>query len=123
MKGADLLGRTHQPLFDDFRSHPNAFQVIAAEHVTTENGTGLVHMAPDFGEDDYVACQSNNIGVLQSVDNEGNFTDAVSEFAAKTSKKPIQKSFARLRRWAGSVRHDTIQHSYPFCYRSGTPLI
>ena len=123
MKGADLLGRTYQPLFDDFRSHPNAFQVIAAEHVTTENGTGLVHMAPDFGEDDYVACQSNNIGVLQSVDNEGNFTDAVSEFAGQNIKEADPKIIRKIKEMGRLVRHDTIQHSYPFCYRSGTPLI
>ena len=60
--GSQLVGRHHRPLFSYFAEHPNAFQVIGSSHVTTGDGTGLVHMAPDFGEDDFNACSGWNQG-------------------------------------------------------------
>lgn len=122
-KGATLVGRSYEPLFEDFRQHPNAFQVIVSDHVTTEDGTGLVHMAPDFGEDDFAACQKNGIGVVQSVDNEGNFTEAVSQFSGQNIKAADPAIIRTIKEMGRLVKHETIQHNYPFCYRSGTPLI
>ena len=80
-----MLGKQYQPLFDDSNS-PQRISIIESAHVTTEDGTGLVHMAPDFGEDDFAACKANDIDVVLSVDNEGNFTDAVSLFAGQNIK-------------------------------------
>ncbi|MGB0647674.1 MAG: isoleucine--tRNA ligase, partial [Bradymonadia bacterium] len=121
--GSDLIGRKYQPIFEDFIDHPNAFQIIKSDHVTTDDGTGLVHMAPDFGEDDYNACQNYGIDVVLSVDDEGNFTDAVSAFAGQNIKAADPEIIRAIKNMGRLIRHDTIQHSYPYCYRSGTPLI
>jgi isoleucyl-tRNA synthetase len=123
LTGADLIGQRYTPLFDYFTGHPNAFQVIASDHVTTEDGTGLVHMAPDFGEDDYAACRAVDIGVLQSVDDEGRFVGAVTDFAGRNVKEADPDIIKHLKSVGRLLRHDTLQHSYPFCWRSDTPLI
>ena len=123
LTGSDLIGRKYLPIFEDFNDHPNAFQIIKSDHVTTDDGTGLVHMAPDFGEDDYNACQNYGIDVVLSVDDEGNFTDAVSAFAGQNIKEADPGIIRAIKSMGRLVRHDTIQHSYPYCYRSGTPLI
>jgi len=121
--GADLVGTRYEPLFPYFVDQPNAFVVIEAEHVTTEDGTGLVHMAPDFGEEDFVACRAAGIDVLESVDDEGRFTEAVGEFAGRN----VKEADPDLIRWikdAGRLfRRETLVHPYPFCWRSETPLI
>ncbi len=123
LTGAELVGRRYTPLFDYFTGHPNAFQVIASDHVTTEDGTGLVHMAPDFGEDDYAACRAVDIGVLQSVDDEGRFVGAVTDYAGRNVKEADPDIIKHLKSVGRLLRHDTLQHSYPFCWRSDTPLI
>ena len=83
------MGKRYQPLFDYFVEtvSDSAYAVIASGHVTTEDGTGLVHMAPDFGEDDFNACKEAGIGVLQSVTDEGNFIAEVRDFAGRASKR------------------------------------
>ncbi|MBX2801632.1 MAG: isoleucine--tRNA ligase [Myxococcales bacterium] len=121
--GADLLGASYEPLFPYFADHPNAFVVIASDHVTTEDGTGLVHMAPDFGEDDYAASKKHGISVLQSVDDEGRFTDAVGPWAGRNIKEADADIIKALKKSGRLLRHDTLVHSYPFCWRSDTPLI
>ncbi|MDG1483871.1 MAG: isoleucine--tRNA ligase [Myxococcota bacterium] len=123
LQGSELVGRRYTPLFSYFADHENAFQVIASSHVTTGDGTGLVHMAPDFGEDDYAACLKVNISVLQSVDDEGNFVAAVTDYAGRNIKEADADIIRDLKAAGRLLRHDTINHSYPFCWRSGTPLI
>lgn len=123
LKGADLVGLKYAPLFDYFADHPCSFEVITSGHVTTSSGTGLVHMAPDFGEEDFNACKKLGIKVLLSVDNEGNFVEAVTDFAGRNVKEADPDIIRRLKADGRLFRHDTIQHSYPFCWRSGTPLI
>lgn len=129
-KGAELVGQAYEPLFPYFADKAEAplgeggaFYVIAADHVTTGDGTGLVHMAPDFGEEDFTACKAVGIGVLQSVDNEGRLSADIGEFAGRN----VKEADPDLIRWikdAGRLfNRSTIQHSYPFCWRSGTPLI
>lgn len=119
----DLVGRKYQPLFPYFEGHPNAFQVIRAEHVTTEDGTGLVHMAPDYGEDDFAACKAVGIEVVLSVDDEGRFRPMISDYAGRNIKEADPDIIKDLKARGRLLRHDTIDHSYPFCWRSGTPLI
>lgn len=121
--GSALLGTRYEPLFPWFSDTPNAFRVIAAGHVSTEDGTGLVHMAPDFGEEDFVACQAAGIGVLQTVDEEGNFRASVAGYAGRNIKEADPDIIAELKRRGRVLKHDTLVHSYPFCWRSGTPLI
>ncbi len=119
----DLVGRRYAPLFPYFEGHPNAFQVIRADHVTTEDGTGLVHMAPDYGEDDFAACKAVGIEVVLSVDDEGRFEPSITDFAGRNIKEADPDIIKHLKDAGRLLRHDTIDHSYPFCWRSGTPLI
>jgi len=121
--GSELQGQRYTPLFPYFADADNAFQVILSGHVTTGDGTGLVHMAPDFGEDDYAACAAVGIDVLQSVDDEGRFTDAVGEWAGRNVKEADPDLIRAIKAMGRLVRHDTLTHSYPYCWRSETPLI
>ena len=111
--GSDLVGLHYQPLFDYFADHPNSFQVIAGQHVTTDDGTGLVHMAPDFGEEDFEACKAAGIRVLLSVDAEGCFVDAVRDFAGQNVKQPTRALSRRSKpwgEWSGTTQSFTVIH-------------
>lgn len=123
--GRDLLGLQYEPLFTYFEGHKakGAFRVISAEHVTTESGTGIVHMAPAFGEEDYYACLKAHIPLVNPVDDDGMFTAEVPEHQGKRVKEADKDIIADLKKNGRVFKHDTIQHSYPFCYRSDTPLI
>ena len=123
--GKELVGKSYQPLFNYFldEASENSFKVISSSHVTTSDGTGLVHMAPDFGEDDFVACKDAGISVLQAVDDEGNFDSRIRDFSGRNIKEADPDIIKLLKDNGRILRHDTIQHSYPFCWRSGTPLI
>ncbi|MEN0062001.1 MAG: isoleucine--tRNA ligase [Myxococcota bacterium] len=123
VKGAELVGITYEPLFPYFVDRPNAFVVIEAPHVTTEDGTGLVHMAPDFGEEDFHAARAAGIDVLQSVDDEGRFTAAVGEFAGRNVKEADPDLIRWIKKTGRLFRQETLTHQYPFCWRSETPLI
>ncbi len=80
MKGKDLVGRTYEPLFPYFRGHKNSFRVLAGDFVDTAEGTGVVHMAPGFGEDDQKVCEANGIELVCPVDDRGRFTAEVPEW-------------------------------------------
>jgi isoleucyl-tRNA synthetase len=121
--GADLVGRRYTPLFPYFEGTPNAFQVLGADFVSTEEGTGVVHMAPGFGEDDQRACEAAGIPVVCPVDSRGAFTDEVPDFAGFQVFDANPKVIAALKTRGLIVRHDDYVHSYPHCYRTHTPLI
>ena len=124
--GADLLGVSYQPPFDFFEDHRDrgAFRVLESDSVTTEDGTGLVHMAPAYGEADFFALQAAGLDVLvDPVDAEGKFTDDVPPVAGVNIKEADQTLIALLKEKGVLVRNERIRHSYPFCYRTGTPLI
>ncbi len=123
--GAALLGRRYQPLFPYFaeRAAEGAFRVIHSDHVTTDSGTGVVHIAPAFGEDDYYACQREGIAMVNPVDDDGVFTSEVGEFAGRRVKDADKDLIAHLKHGGQLYRHDTVVHSYPFCWRTDTPLI
>ncbi|MDO4685790.1 MAG: isoleucine--tRNA ligase [Corynebacterium sp.] len=121
--GAELVGLRYQPVFDYFKDHPNAFQIIAADYVTTEDGTGIVHQAPAFGEDDMIACETVGIDVVIPVDMDGKFTELVPDYQGKLvfdANKDIIRDLKAAKR---VLRHQTIEHSYPHSWRSGEPLI
>ncbi len=124
--GVDLVGTEYRPpfpYFEEQRSH-GAFRVIASPDVTTEEGTGLVHMAPAYGEADLAAFTGADLDILvDPVDAEGNFTDAVPEVAGLNVKDADSVLIEMLRSSGALVQHTTIRHSYPFCDRTGTPLI
>ena len=90
--GADLVGRRYTPPFDYFAGHENAHQVLAADFVTTEDGTGVVHLAPAFGEDDMAACDAAGIVPVVPVDSKGRFTAQVTDYAGTRSSRRTSRS-------------------------------
>jgi isoleucyl-tRNA synthetase len=125
VKGKDLLDLIYEPLFTYFadRADKGAFRVIAADHVTIDSGTGIVHMAPAFGEEDYFACARAGIPIVNPVDDDGMFTSEVPDYQGKRVKEADKDIIADLKKKGRIFKQDTIQHSYPYCYRSDTPLI
>ncbi len=124
--GRDLLGVHYDPPFDYFEElrDQGAFRVISSPDVTTDEGTGLVHMAPAYGEADFYALQENGIGLmLDPVDLEARFTDDVPDVAGMYVKDADPLLMDLLKRRGLLLRREQIHHSYPFCYRTGTPLI
>jgi isoleucyl-tRNA synthetase len=123
-KGSELLGMRYEPLFQYFTEKvKNGFRVIHSDHVTTESGTGIVHMAPAFGEEDYYACLKEGIPVVNPVDDDGMFTAEVPDYQGRRVKDADKDIIAELKRRGRLFKHDTIVHSYPYCWRSDTPLI
>jgi isoleucyl-tRNA synthetase len=125
LKGSELVGTTFEPLFPYFadRSAKGAFRVIPSDHVTTDSGTGIVHMAPAFGEEDYYACLKAGIEVVNPVDDDGMFTKDVPDFQGRRVKDADKDIIKRLKDEGKLFKQETIEHSYPFCYRTDTPLI
>jgi len=125
-KGSDLVGKRYKPLFNYLQEHASQiFVVLASKHVTTTDGAGLVHMAPGYGEEDFQAVKAAGLPLLghDFVDEEGRFSAQVTDFAGQNIKEADHKIIKHLKEAGAVLRHDTIQHSYPFCWRSGTPLI
>jgi isoleucyl-tRNA synthetase len=126
VSGSALVGRRYRPLFPYFASEASrgAFVVVADDYVTTESGTGIVHQAPAFGEDDYRVVRAAGIeAFVCPVTLHGRFTDEVPDYAGR-DVKDADKDIVRALKVAGALyEQDVIQHSYPYCYRSDTPLI
>lgn len=131
MKGNQLEGEHYLPIFDYFvdKMKPEgAFRVLVDNYVTEESGTGIVHQAPYFGEDDYRVCLTNKIiskdgEIICPVDESGRFTKEVTHFAGqyvKDADKEIIKHLKKIDRLVSSSNH---KHNYPYCWRSDTPLI
>ena len=123
VKGSTLAGRSYRPLFPYFESHENAFRVLTADFIDVEEGTGVVHMAPGFGEDDMDVCDRAGIGVVVPVDEAGLFTSEVTDYAGQHVHDANKAIIRDLKERGRLLRHDTIVHSYPHCWRTGTPLI
>lgn len=123
VKGADLVGRRYAPLFPFFADTPNAFRVIAGDFVELDGGTGVVHLAPAFGEDDMRVCTAEGIPVIDPVDLSGNFTDAVAPYAGKNVFDANKDIIRDLKSEGRVLRHESYDHSYPHCWRTDTPLI
>jgi isoleucyl-tRNA synthetase len=124
--GAELVGASYLPPFDYFGEERDrgAFRVISSDSVTAEDGTGLVHMAPAYGEADFYALQSAGLDVLvDPVDAEGRFTGAVADVDGVNIKEADPILIRLLADRGLVVKSERIRHSYPFCYRTGTPLI
>ncbi len=125
VKGSSLVGKRYEPLFPYLvdAAGPNAFQVLGADFVTTEDGTGVVHLAPAFGEDDQVACNAAGIPTVVTVDERARFTSLVPDYQGQQvfeTNKPIIKV---LKERGVVLRHETYTHSYPHCWRCETPLV
>ena len=124
VKGSELVGTRYEPLFDylDVDS-PNAFQVFAADFVSTEDGTGIVHAAPAYGVDDLALGQQHDLPVLHGVGLDGHFIDAV-EPVAGLFFKDADKPLIRILKERGLMfRSERYKHNYPFGWRTGDPII
>ena len=123
MLGAELVGRTYAPLLPYFADHPNSFRVLSADFVETTEGTGVVHMAPGFGEDDQTVCEANGITMVVPVDDEGKFTEEVTDWAGTNVFEANPLIITHLKEAGSVVRHETYDHNYPHCWRTDTPVI
>ncbi|MCL8493593.1 isoleucine--tRNA ligase [Corynebacterium sp. B5-R-101] len=122
-KGAELEGFKYEPIFGFFPDVENAYQVLLADYVTTEDGTGVVHQAPAFGEDDMLTCQKYGVGLVIPVDEDGKFTSQVPPYEGQLVFDANKAIIKDLKAAGRVVRHVTIEHSYPHSWRSGEPLI
>ncbi|MGI9649479.1 MAG: isoleucine--tRNA ligase, partial [Acidimicrobiia bacterium] len=124
--GRDLIGASYEPPFDYFGEERDrgAFRLVLSPEVTTTEGTGLVHMAPAYGEADFYALQNAGLDVLvDPIDLEARFTEAVPDVAGQNVKDADPTLIRLLKEKGLIVRHTQVRHSYPFCWRTGTPLI
>ncbi|MEL6981146.1 MAG: isoleucine--tRNA ligase, partial [Actinomycetota bacterium] len=123
MTGADLVGRTYQPLFPYFADNPDSFRVLGGDFVETGDGTGVVHIAPGFGEDDQRVAEAAGIRLVVPVDDEGRFTDEVPDFAGMNVFDANPEVITALKERGVVLRHETYDHNYPHCWRTDTPII
>ena len=119
IKGSELVGKRFEPLFEN--RGPAAHKIFHADFVTTEDGTGIVHIAPAYGEDDYELCRKNDVPVLSLVDGDGNYTEGrwlgrnIWEVNKEIAKTLLEEGRA--------LKIEYIRHEYPHCHRCGTKLM
>ena len=119
IKGSELVGKRFEPLFEN--RGPSAHKILHADFVTTEDGTGIVHIAPAYGEDDYELCRKNDVPVLSLVDGDGNYTEGrwlgrnIWEVNKEIAKTLLEEGRA--------LKIEYIRHEYPHCHRCGTKLM
>ena len=119
IKGSELVGKRFEPLFEN--RGPAAHKILHADFVTTEDGTGIVHVAPAYGEDDYELCRKNDVPVLSLVDGDGNYTEGrwlgrnIWEVNKEIAKTLLEEGRA--------LKIEYIRHEYPHCHRCGTKLM
>jgi isoleucyl-tRNA synthetase len=129
--GRDLLETRYLPPFPYFMDATNSFRVLPAEFVSTEDGTGLVHMSPAYGEDDMATTQAAGITAVTPVDAKGRFDESVPDYAGQhvfDANPQIIRDLKNQGRSAAAngavlLRHETYEHSYPHCWRCRNPLI
>ena len=123
VQGKDFEGKEYEPLFDYFKGTKNAFKFLLADFVTAEEGTGIVHTAPAFGEEDNLVCKKYGIPIIQPVDEKGHFTEEVKDFAGEYVFDTNLEIVKLLKSNKKAVMSRKIEHEYPFCYRCGTKLM
>ncbi|CAA7012866.1 unnamed protein product [Microthlaspi erraticum] len=127
--GASLVGKKYEPLFDYFEDFSSvAFRVVADGYVTDDSGTGIVHCAPAFGEDDYRVCLENKIIkkgeiLVVAVDEDGLFTERITHFSGRYVKDADKDIIEAVKAKGRLVKSGSFMHNYPYCWRSDTPLI
>ncbi len=123
IKGRELIGKRYEPCYPFFKDHESAFRVIGADFVTLTDGTGIVHTAPAFGEDDYVVGIKEKLPFVQPVDERGRFTDEITPWAGKFIKDADPEIIADLKKRGILYRSGEVTHAYPFCWRCSSPLV
>ncbi len=123
MKGEDLLGMHYEPLFSFLPIEQDYAYVIHGDFVSMEDGSGLVHIAPAFGQDDMEVGQANNLPTIQTVAPDGTFIDAVTPWAGMWVKKADPEIKKNLKDRGLLYKAEQYIHNYPFCWRCDTPLL
>jgi isoleucyl-tRNA synthetase len=123
LDGRGLAGWRYEPLFPHLAGQPGAFRVLTDGFVSTEDGTGLVHMAPAYGEDDFRVCRAAGIDLADPLDEDCRFTAQVPEYAGRFCKDADREIVRHLKQEGKLVHQTTVVHSYPFCDRTDTPLV
>lgn len=123
IKGSDLLGLEYTPLFSYFIDIENGFKVLDGHHVTTEEGTGIVHMASGFGEDDFIICKENGIEPFCPIDSGAKFLHPVVDYIGQHVFDTNDDIIKRLKSQGNWIRTEQYVHNYPHCWRTDTPLI
>ncbi|MBM4250967.1 MAG: isoleucine--tRNA ligase [Deltaproteobacteria bacterium] len=123
ISASQLAGKHYEPLFPYFKEHPGAFRILVDDYVTTDDGTGVVHQAPAYGEDDFRVCRAHGITLVDPVDEEGRFKSEIADYAGSFVKDADKEIIRRLRDSKQLLRNEQLLHSYPFCERTDTPLI
>jgi isoleucyl-tRNA synthetase len=125
LKGSELVGRTYQPMLPFFAGEKanGAFRVIGGDFIEMTDGTGVVHIAPAFGEDDMRIGQDEGIPVVDPVDFAGNFTELVPAYAGMNVFDANKEIIRDLKQEGVVLRHETYDHNYPHCWRTDQPLI
>jgi len=123
MKGEDLIGKKYEPMFDYVDSDSESHYVTHADFVTLEEGTGIVHVAPAFGEDDYDLCQDEGVELVNPVDEAGKFTEAVEDYAGQFVKDADEQIMDDLEERGDLLSRGTTEHRYMFCWRCDSPLL
>lgn len=121
--GKSLAGMEYERIFAYHPVDKKAFYVVEADFVTTEDGTGIVHMAPAYGEDDYQTSKTYNLPTIHPVNKSGEFGPDVPDFAGKFVKDADQDIIRVLKERRILYKKETITHSYPHCWRCKTPLL
>lgn len=121
-KGSELLGQTYEPLFTLFPVE-NAYRIVTGEHVTAHDGTGIVHTAPAFGEDDLAVAKQHKLPMIESVDDTGMLVEACGPFAGLTTKEANKPILEDLEARHLLYRSERITHSVPICWRCSTLLL
>ena len=123
--GKELEGTAYTPLFPYFKDkkQEGAFRVISADFVSTEDGTGIVHIAPGFGEDDAEAGRANGIPAVCPIDEEGRFLPDVAGYAGRFVKEADKDIIRQLKEEGALIKRDQYQHNYPHCWRCDSPLL
>ncbi|AEJ19327.1 isoleucine--tRNA ligase [Gracilinema caldarium] len=124
-KGSELVGITYEPLFPYFAAtkEQNAFRTYPGDYVSTEDGTGIVHIAPGFGEDDQRILKGTGVPTICPVDAECRFTDEVPDYKGLFVKDADKAIIERLKTEGKLVKREQILHAYPHCWRCSSPLI
>ncbi|MBQ8677885.1 MAG: isoleucine--tRNA ligase [Alphaproteobacteria bacterium] len=127
LKGSDLVGLSYEPMFPYFANlkEKGCFKVLSGEFVSTEDGTGVVHIAPGFGQDDFEACRAydEHFPIICPVDEAGQFTAEVPDYQGIQVFETNEPIMQLLKERGLLVKKEQYTHSYPFCWRTDTPLI
>ncbi len=123
VKGKELEEIQYEPLFPYFKDNPNSFKILTADFVTAENGTGIVHTAPAFGEEDNIVARKYDIPMVQPVDENGKFTKEVPEYEGQLVHDTNTEIVINLKKSGKAIMSRKMEHEYPFCYRCDAKLI